>query len=147
MSRWISSVRPPWRPLDASRRVRSSVARGSMPYSAVIHPRAWPLSHGGSLSSSVAVTSTWVSPNFTRQEPSACFTTPRSSVTARSSSGCRRLGRVNPRRPDTEDCALSIFSDIDTAASSSVRQAIQEAPSERHPEDAFRHRALTFFVS
>ena len=33
-------------------------------------------------------------PNFTKHEPSACFTTPRSSVTARSSSGCRRLGRI-----------------------------------------------------
>src|SRR6185369_11208287 len=42
----------------------------SMPYSAVIHPRPWPLSHGGRRSSTVAVTSTWVSPNFTRQEPS-----------------------------------------------------------------------------
>src|ERR1700686_1880067 len=65
-----------------------------MPYSAVTHPRACPFSHGGSRSSSVAVTSTWVSPNFTKQEPSAYFTTPRSSDTARSSSGCRRLGRI-----------------------------------------------------
>jgi hypothetical protein len=65
-----------------------------MPYSAVTQPRAWPLSQGGSRSSSVAVTSTWVSPNFTKQEPSAYFTTPRSSDTARSSSGCRRLGRM-----------------------------------------------------
>ena len=70
------------------------VARGSMPYSAVTQPRPWPLSQGGSRSSSVAVTSTWVSPNFTKQEPSAYFTTPRSSETARSSSGCRRLGRI-----------------------------------------------------
>src|SRR4051812_45586973 len=65
-----------------------------MPYSAVIQPRAWPLSQGGSRSSRVAVTSTWVSPNFTKQEPSAYFTTPRSSDTARNSSGCRRLGRI-----------------------------------------------------
>src|SRR5580698_7329868 len=65
-----------------------------MPYSAVIQPRAWPFSHGGSRSSSVAVTSTWVSPNFTKQEPSANFTTPRSSETGRNSSGCRRLGRI-----------------------------------------------------
>src|SRR5262249_55946116 len=43
---------------------------------------------------SVAVTRTWVSPNFTKQEPSAYFTTPRSSETARSSSGARRLGRM-----------------------------------------------------
>ena len=31
----------------------------------------WPRSHGGGLSSSEAVHSTWVSPNLTRQEPSA----------------------------------------------------------------------------
>src|SRR6202049_3122635 len=69
-----------------------------MPYSAVTQPRPWPLSHGGSRSSRVAVTSTWVSPNFTKQEPSAYFTTPRSSVTARNSSGNRRLGRIaSPR--------------------------------------------------
>src|ERR1700712_2437894 len=65
-----------------------------MPYSAVTQPRAWPLSQGGRRSSSVAVTSTWVSPNFTKHEPSAYFTTPRSSDTARSSSDCRRLGRI-----------------------------------------------------
>src|SRR5438874_8109951 len=94
ISRWISSVRPPCLPTDASRRVRSFVARGSMPYSAVTQPRACPLSHGGSRSSSVAVTRTCVSPNFTKQDPSAYFTTPRSSETARSSSGCRRLGRI-----------------------------------------------------
>src|SRR4051794_10657484 len=65
-----------------------------MPYSAVTQPRPWPLSHGGSRSSRVAVTSTWVSPNLTMQEPSAYLTTPRSSDTARSSSGARRLGRM-----------------------------------------------------
>src|SRR5215831_6098628 len=92
--RWISTVRPPCLPAEASRRVRSRVARGSMPYSAVTQPRPRPLSQDGSRSSSVAVTSTWVSPNFTRQEPSAYLTTPRSRVTARSSSGARRLGRM-----------------------------------------------------
>src|SRR4029078_8750412 len=65
-----------------------------MPSSAVTQPRPWPLSQGGSRSSSVAVTRTWVSPNFTKHEPSAYFTTPRSSHTARSASGCRRLGRM-----------------------------------------------------
>src|SRR5664279_69997 len=54
----------------------------------------WPLSQGGSRSSRLAVTSTWVSPNFTKQEPSAYLTTPRSSDTARNSSICRRLGRI-----------------------------------------------------
>ena len=57
-----------------------------MPYSAVTQPRPWPFSQGGRRSSRVAVTSTWVSPNLTRHEPSAYFTTPRSSDTARSSS-------------------------------------------------------------
>jgi hypothetical protein len=48
------------------------------------HPAAaWPRSHGGTRSSRLAVHRTWVSPNLTRQEPSACFETPRSSVTAR----------------------------------------------------------------
>src|SRR5580692_1304585 len=102
ISRWISTVRPFCLPADASRRVRSSVALGSMPYSAVTQPRPWPLSHGGSRSSNVAVTSTWVSPNLTMQEPSAYLTTPRSSDTARNSSGARRLGRMailqNPAR-------------------------------------------------
>jgi len=38
ISRWISIVRPPCFPRAASRSVRSVVARGSMPYSAVIQP-------------------------------------------------------------------------------------------------------------
>src|SRR5215468_625341 len=106
--RWISTVRPLCLPAEASRRVRSSVARGSMPYSAVIQPRAWPLSQGGNRSSRVAVTSTWVSPNFTKQEPSAYLTTPRSSDTARSSSGCRRLGRIRlaPLRSGAHDIPI-----------------------------------------
>src|SRR5579871_847897 len=65
-----------------------------MPYSAVIQPRAWPLSQGGRRSSRVAVTRTWVSPNFTKQDPSAYLTTPRSRETARNSSVWRRLGRM-----------------------------------------------------
>ena len=109
ISRWISSVRPPCLPAEASRRVRSEVARGSMPYSAVTQPRPWPLSQGGSRSSSVAVTSTWVSPNFTKHEPSAYLTTPRSSVTGRSSSGCRRLGRIAFLRAGTRFGAIDAF--------------------------------------
>src|SRR5579885_1210371 len=92
--RCISMVRPPCLPAEASRRVRSEVARGSMPYSAVIQPRPCPLSQGGRRSSRLAVTSTWVSPNFTKQEPSAYLTTPRSSETLRNSSTCRPLGRI-----------------------------------------------------
>src|SRR5215472_13321030 len=65
-----------------------------MPYSAVTQPRPWPFSQGGRRSSRLAVTRTWVSPNFTKQEPSAYLTTPRSSETARNSSACRWLGRI-----------------------------------------------------
>ena len=36
--RWISTVRPPCLPRLASRAMRVPVERGSMPYSAVIHP-------------------------------------------------------------------------------------------------------------
>src|SRR6186997_1952557 len=80
-----------------------------MPYSAVTQPRAWPLSHGGSRSSSVAVTRTWVSPNFTKHEPSAYFTTPRSSDTARSSSGCRRLGRMGESPQTSGNAGWRLF--------------------------------------
>ncbi len=56
---------------DRSRRVRSWVARGSMPYSAVTQPLPPPRSQPGTRSSRLAVHSTCVSPNRTRQEPSA----------------------------------------------------------------------------
>src|ERR1700693_5618738 len=65
-----------------------------MPYSAVTQPRPWFFSHGGSRSSSVAATSTWGLPNFTRQEPSAWRSRPRSKLTARISSLARPLGRM-----------------------------------------------------
>ena len=107
--RWISMVRPFCLPAEASRRVRSSVARGSMPYSAVTQPRPWPFSHGGSRSSRVAVTSTWVSPNLTMQEPSAYLTTPRSSDTARSSSGARRLGRMGILQKSSKRLWLAVL--------------------------------------
>ena len=63
-------------PAAASRRMRSWVERGSMPYSAVTQPLPEPLRKGGAFSSRLAVTSTWVSPNLTRQEPSAWRATP-----------------------------------------------------------------------
>ena len=69
--RWISSVLPPWRPVAASRLVRSPVARGSMPYSAVNQPRPLPFSQRGTDSSTVAVQTTRVSPNSTSTDPSA----------------------------------------------------------------------------
>src|SRR5262249_24279846 len=100
--RWISCVRPEGWPAVASRRVRSVVARGSMPYSAVTQPRPCPLSQGGMRSSTLAVQLTCVLPNLMRQEPSACIDTARSIDTRRSSSGLRFEGRMGggrqPRR-------------------------------------------------
>jgi len=73
MRRWISWVRPVCRPRAASRAVRVCVARGSMPYSAVIQPWPLPRRNGGTVSSTLAVHSTCVSPNSTSTEPSACL--------------------------------------------------------------------------
>src|SRR5687768_16786162 len=50
ISRWISIVRPPWRPLVTSRWVRSDVARGSIEYSAVTQPSPLPRRWGGTRS-------------------------------------------------------------------------------------------------
>ena len=92
--RWISWVRPDCLPEDASRRMREPVERGSMPYSAVTQPLPPPRNHGGTRSSREAVHKTWVSPNLTRHDPSACFENPRSRVTARISSGLRLEGLI-----------------------------------------------------
>ena len=64
-------VRPPWPPRAASRWVRVLVARGNMPYSAVIQPSPLPRSQAGARSSMLAVHSTRVSPKLTSTEPSA----------------------------------------------------------------------------
>ncbi len=69
--RWISWVRPVCLPTAASRRPRVCVARGSMPYSAVTQPAPLLRIQPGTLSSTVAVTSTLVWPKLIRQEPSA----------------------------------------------------------------------------
>ena len=69
--RWISCVRPLCLPRAASRSLRVWVARGSMPYSAVTQPSPLPRLCGGTLSSTEAVHSTWVSPKATSTEPSA----------------------------------------------------------------------------
>src|SRR4029079_13169552 len=92
--RWISCVRPDCLPAEASRRVRSEVARGSMPYSAVTQPRPDPFSQGGTGSPAVAVHSTCVSPKRTRQEPSAWRETARSKLIGRSASSARLEGRM-----------------------------------------------------
>jgi hypothetical protein len=67
MSRWISWVRPPTEP--RSRRLRVCVARGSMAYSAVTHPRPEPSRQSGTEAWTEAVQSTRVCPAWTRQDP------------------------------------------------------------------------------
>ena len=92
ISRWISWVRPDWRPRAASRSVRTPVALGSMPYSAVIQPLPEPLSQWGTRCSTVAVHSTWVSPRRTKHDPSACLLTSGSRRTVRIWSAARPEG-------------------------------------------------------
>jgi hypothetical protein len=55
MSRLISWVRPPTRPLTDSRSERSCVAAGSIAYSAVSQPRPEPLRQRGTPSVTLAV--------------------------------------------------------------------------------------------
>src|SRR5580704_18654095 len=84
-----------WRsPSAASRSVRVRVERGSMPYSAVTQPRPVLRRNGGTRSSTVAVHSTCVSPNFAKHEPSAYLENPVSSDTARIASKARPEGRI-----------------------------------------------------
>ena len=92
--RWISCVRPDCLPRAASRSVRVWVERGSIPYSAVTQPLPLLRIHGGTFSSTEAVQSTWVSPNFTRHDPSAWREKPDSRETGRSWSGARPEGRI-----------------------------------------------------
>jgi hypothetical protein len=73
ISRWISIVRPPWRPALASRRMRLPVERGSMPYSAVTQPLPLPRRKPGTEFSTEAVQMTRVSPHSINTEPSACL--------------------------------------------------------------------------
>jgi hypothetical protein len=67
--RWISWVRPPG-PFR-SRWVRSTVARGSMAYSAVTQPSPVPFLNPGTPGSTLAVQCTRVPPMRMRQDPSA----------------------------------------------------------------------------
>ena len=69
ISRWISTVRPFWRPALASRSVRSPVDAGSSEYSAVIQPRPLPLSQRGTPSWIDAVQRTSVCPCAQSTEP------------------------------------------------------------------------------
>ena len=65
-----------------------------MEYSAVTHPCALPRRNGGTFSSTLAVTSTRVSPNDTSTDPSACLVKPVWISMARISSGARPDGRM-----------------------------------------------------
>ena len=82
-------MRPSWRPLVASRCLRSPVEAGSIPYSAVSHPRPWPAIQRGTLSCAEAVQITRVSPTAISAEPVAVLMKPGSIVVGRSSSGPR----------------------------------------------------------
>ena len=76
MSRWISTVRPSGRPLVTSRCFRSPVEAGSIPYSAVIQPRPWPIIQRGTDSCTDAVQITRVPPQAISAEPVAVRTKP-----------------------------------------------------------------------
>ncbi len=84
ISRWISCVRPPSRPLAASRWLRSGVACGSIAYSAVTQPVPRPRIHGGTRSSIVAAQITRVSPSEISTLPSANGRYPGSNARGRS---------------------------------------------------------------
>ena len=87
--RWISTVRPSWRPRVASRCLRSPVEAGSIPYSAVTQPRPCPAIQRGTLSCAEAVQITRVSPTEISAEPVAVRTKPGSIALGRSSPGPR----------------------------------------------------------
>ena len=74
ISRWISTLRPSWRPLELSRAFRSSVEYGSIEYSAVSQPPAtfWYFIQAGTDSSIIALQMTRVSPLATSTEPVEC---------------------------------------------------------------------------
>ena len=71
MRRWISMLRPLG--FMGSRLLRWRPERGSIEYSAVIQPEPLPFMKPGTRSSTVAVTSMWVSPIWIMHEPSANF--------------------------------------------------------------------------
>src|SRR5688572_24566897 len=94
ISREISWVRPPIRPLTDSRSDRVFVDAGSMAYSAVTQPSPDPLRHRGTPSDAEAAQSTRVPPNSTSTEPAAWSSQWRVSLIGRSSSSARPSARV-----------------------------------------------------
>src|SRR3954467_3857939 len=107
ISRLISWVRPPIRPLTDSRSLRVCVARGSIEYSAVTQPRPEPFRQRGTPSVTLAAQSTRVRPNSTSTEPSAWSSQLRLMVTGRSWSAARPSGRVTHRRVMARGSATS----------------------------------------
>ena len=71
ISRWISWVRPDWRPRAASRSMRSGLDPGSIEYSAVTQPLPVPRIHRGTSLATDAVHSTLVRPMLTSTDPAA----------------------------------------------------------------------------
>src|SRR6476661_7755669 len=98
ISREISWVRPPTRPLTDSRSLRSWVEDGSIAYSAVSQPSPDPLRQRGTPGVTDAAQSTLVPPNSTRTDPAGCCWNPRVKVTRRSSLSARPSARFMPKR-------------------------------------------------
>src|SRR3954452_20181148 len=94
MRRWISTVRPSGRPRVASRCLRSPVDAGSIPYSAVTHPRPVPFSHFGTPGCQEAVQITRVSPIEMSADPVAVRTKSGSIVVGRRPSAARSWERL-----------------------------------------------------
>ena len=94
ISREISCVRPPMRPLTDSRSERLDVARGSIEYSAVTQPSPEPFFQRGTPGVNDATHSTLVPPNSTSTLPSPASRKPRVRVTGRSWSGARPSART-----------------------------------------------------
>ena len=127
--RWISTERPSGRPFETSRRLRSPVDAGSIPYSAVTQPRPLPAIQRGTSSSTVAVQITRVPPTSISAEPVAVRTKPGVMVIGRSSPGARPslrpaapLTRRALRRPRGRDLDVLHRSDRE------LQEAGAEAP-------------------
>src|SRR5437016_2506018 len=127
IKRWISSVRPPCLPLEASRTARSGVARGSMAYSAVTQPRFWPLRNGGTFSSTDTVQITLVSPISINTDPSAYLMKSRVILTGRSSSGRRPSTRIK-----VDPLMASHYTRPQTRAQFTRRHASQRQEDSNH---------------
>ena len=100
ISRWISCVRPDWRPFAASRLTRSGEDPGRSEYSAVTQPRPVPRIHLGTSSSTEAVHRTFVRPETASTEPAANSVKSRTKKPGRSSSRARPSWRARSTRDE-----------------------------------------------